>query len=107
MRRGAIVWVNLEGATPPEFAKTRPGLIISNTEQNALLNTVVILPISTKPPEIWPLRLRLQVQKGKDHFVVIPGIRQVNKARLMNIIGQAPTNFLKMVEECLQAYLGD
>jgi len=107
MRRGAIIWVNLEDATPPEFGKTRPCLIISNTGQNTILDTVVILPISTRPPEIWPLRLRLPMEKLKDSFVIVPGIRQVNKTRLMDVIGQAPSNFLGVVDESLRAYLGD
>jgi len=107
VKRGSIIWVNLEDATPPEFGKTRPGLVISNTDQNAILDTVVILPISTKPPEIWPLRLNLPIQKGGNHFVIIPGIRQVSKGRLMNVMGQATPAFLKIAEEALWAYLGD
>ena len=107
MRRGSIIWVNLQDATPPELGKVRPGLVISNTEQNTILDTVVILPISTKPPEIWPLRLRVSMQKGKESFVIIPGIRQVNKTHLMKVIGEVSSDFMKIIEESLQAYLSD
>ena len=107
MRRGSIVWVNLEDVSPPEMGKTRPALIISNTEQNTILNTVAVLPMSSRPPEIWPLRLKLQFQKGKDSFVIIPGIRQVHKLRLLQPIGEIPQNDMKIVEEALFAYLSD
>jgi mRNA-degrading endonuclease toxin of MazEF toxin-antitoxin module len=107
MRRGMIVWVNLDEVSPPEFGKTRPGLVISNTEQNVILDTVVILPISSKPPHIWPLRLQLKMPKGKYGFVVIPGVRQVSKTRLLDVVGQASPDFLEQVDEALQAYLGD
>ena len=107
MKRGNIYWVNLEPAQPPEFGKTRPGLIISNTEQNLHLSTVAILPISSQAPEIWPLRLGFKLPKGKESFVVIPGIRQVHKTRLHNCIGAVPAAFLESVEEALFAYLKD
>ena len=50
MIRGSIHWVNLEDTHPPELGKTRPALVLSNTEQNAVLSTVVVVPISTRPP---------------------------------------------------------
>lgn len=108
MIRGAIVWVNLEDVHPPEFGKTRPALVISNSEQNAILNTVVVIPISTRPPEIWPLRLEMPPVSGmKRSYAVIPGIRQVSKKRLLHDAGVAPDAFLDAVHEALAAYLGD
>jgi len=107
MRRGSIVWVNLEEVSPPEFGKTRPGLVISNTEQNEILETVVILPISNKPPEIWPLRLKLQLPRKKDSFIIIPGIRQVKKTRLLELMGMVSQETLNSVEEAVQLYFGD
>ena len=107
MKRGSIYWINLEPTTPPEFGKIRPGLIVSNTEQNIRLPTVVILPLSTRSPEIWPLRLEFKMPLGKTSFAVIPGIRQVNKTRLQEMIGLAPPSFLQRVDEALAAYLRD
>lgn len=107
MKRGSIYWVNLEPTSPPEFGKVRPGLVVSNSEQNIRLPTVVILPISSRGPEIWPLRLGFRMPRGKASFVVIPGLRQVSKARLQEVIGLAPSPFMEKVEEALLAYLRD
>ena len=107
MKRGSIYWVNLESTQPPEFGKIRLGIVISNTEQNSRLPTIVVLPLSSRPPEIWPLRLELKIPNGKTSFVVIPGIRQVNKARLQELIGHAPAAFLHQLDEALLAYLRD
>lgn len=108
MIRGSIYWVNLEDTHPPEFGKTRPALIVSNSEQNALLNTVVVVPISTKPPEIWPLRLELPPVPGlKKNFAVIPGLRQINKTRLLDQIGLVPEDFMDGVTGAIAAYLGE
>jgi mRNA-degrading endonuclease toxin of MazEF toxin-antitoxin module len=106
--RGAIYWVNLEDAHPPEFGKTRPALILSNSEQNALLNTVVVVPISTRPPHIWPLRLQLPpLPKLKKSFAVIPGVRQVSKSRLVEEVGVLSEEFMQTVSDSMAAYLGD
>lgn len=107
MKRGSIYWVNLEPTEPQEFGKIRPGLLISNSEQNALLPTVVIVPLSSRPPEIWPLRLEIRFLKGKKSYIVLPGIRQVHKGRLREMIGMAPAGFLQKLDDALHAYLGD
>lgn len=107
MKRGSLYWINLEPTSPPEFGKVRPGLIISNSEQNARLPTVVILPLSTQPPEIWPLRLEVPSSGAKKSFVVLPGIRQVHKGRIQEMIGIVPRHFLERLDEALKAYLSD
>jgi len=106
--RGSIYWVNLDDAHPPELGKTRPALVLSNTEHNAVLNTVVIVPISSQPRHIWPLRLALPpLPKLKDSFIVIPGVRQATKSRLIEPITIAPLAFVDSVQDALNAYLGD
>lgn len=107
MKRGSLYWINLEPTQLPEFGKVRPCLIISNSEHNIRLPTVVVLPLSTQAPEIWPLRLKLKMPQGKDSFVVIPGIRQVNKTRLQDYIGLIPSGTLEKVEEAVRVYLED
>lgn len=108
MKRGDLYWINLEPTQPPEFGKVRPGLIISNSEQNIRLPTVVIIPISSQAPEIWPLRLGFTMPGSKkESFAVLPGLRQVNKTRLQEMIGILSPAFLKKVDEALTAYLKD
>lgn len=105
MKRGTLCWVNLEPASPPEFGKVRPAVVVSNTAQNEILDTVVVVPLSSRPKEIWPLRLRLRLPDGKESFAVLPGIRQVDKRRIGGAIGQAPDVFLSALNEAMMAYL--
>lgn len=107
MKRGTLCWVNLEPTEPPEFGKVRPGVVVSNAEQNLRLPTVVIVPVSSRAPEIWPLRLGFKMPDGKPSFVVLPGLRQVSKSRLHQVIGQVSPDFLRELDEALKAYLGD
>lgn len=106
MNRGSIYWINLEPSHPPEFGKVRPCLIVSNSEQNMLLSSLVVVPLSSKAPEIWPLRLKLSVNK-KSSYAVIPGIRQVSKQRLLDKIAVLSKDDLAKLQEALELYLND
>jgi mRNA interferase MazF len=107
MKRGGIHWVNLGPSQPPEFGNTRPGLVDSNSVQNDVLNSVVVIPLSTSPGEIWPLRLQVPGFPGSESFAVLPGLRQVAKQRLVEFIMVAPADWMRRLDEALALYLAD
>ena len=72
MRRGAAYWINLEPAAPPEMGKVCPGIIVSNTTQNERLDSVVVVPLSTRRQEIWPLRFAVDLHGMKVSYAVSP-----------------------------------
>ena len=105
--RGSLFWINLGAASPPEFGKTRPGLIVSSTAHNEVLDSVVVVPLSTIGDEIWPLRIRTNEVRGRAAFAVLPGIRQVSKARLAGFIGVASSPFMVRLDAAMDLYLCD
>lgn len=106
MKRGSIVRVDLEDGQPPEFGKTRPAVVLSNDEANAVLSTVVVIPLSTRSPQIWPLRVKLPALRGlQNSFAVLPGIRQISKERIIEVITDLPSSDLQSLEEACSAYL--
>jgi mRNA-degrading endonuclease toxin of MazEF toxin-antitoxin module len=105
MKRGTVVWVNLGDAIPPEVGKVRPGIIVSGTAHNELLDTVAVVPTSSLAPEIWPLRVAVGTFGGKPSFAVIPGLRQVRKGRLRGSLGELSHEHLRQIDACLEAYL--
>jgi mRNA interferase MazF len=107
MKRGTLCWVNLETVSPPEMGKIRPAIVVSNSDQNMFLQTVVVVPISSRPGEIWPLRLRIEMPRGKESFAVLPGIRQVGKQRIRELVGFARPPDLERLNEALSSYLND
>lgn len=107
MRRGTAYWVNLGEAMPPELGKLRPGLIVSATIHNERLDSVVVVPLSTRAPEIWPLRVRTDVRGLNTSYAVLPGIRQVSKARLHEPIAPVSAQLLARIDEALALYLND
>jgi mRNA-degrading endonuclease toxin of MazEF toxin-antitoxin module len=105
MKRGTVVWVDLSDTSPPEMGKVRPGIVVSGTAHNDVLNTVVVVPTSSVAPEIWPLRVAVGSFAGKESYAVIPGIRQVRKGRIRGALGALTAEHLSMLDECLDAYL--
>jgi mRNA interferase MazF len=107
MRRGDLYWVNFEPSSPPEFGKVRPAVIVSSTDQNLLLPTLVVVPLSTKAPAIWPLRIAVNAPypKLKESYAVLPGIRQVSVGRLSGRIGAGSIAFIRELDNALIAYL--
>ena len=105
MKRGTVVWVDLSDATTPEMGKVRPGIVVSGTAHNDVLNTVVVVPTSSVEPEIRPLRVAVGSFAGKESYAVIPGIRQVRKGRLRGVLGELSHEHLTMLDACLDAYL--
>jgi len=107
VRRGAVYWVNLAPASPPELGKVRPAVIVSNGLQNQRLDSVVVVPLSTRAPEIWPLRVKVAVLGLRDSYAVVPGIRQASKARLEELVGHLDHRALESLSAAIAVYLDD
>jgi mRNA interferase MazF len=107
MKRGTVLWVNLSDAHPPEMGKVRPAVVVSNSTLNARLDSVVVVPLSTQPGEIWPLRVKVTVRGRKPSYAVLPGLRQVAKARLLDPIARISGEELRRLDEAAAEYLSD
>jgi len=108
MMRGTVVWVDLSDASPPEMGKKRPAVIVSNSMQNQILDTVVAVPLSTREPEIPPLRIRVTVTGLRSaSFAVIPGVRQLKKSRILGTVGRLKEGELAPLDQAIRQYLSD
>lgn len=47
MVRGAVAWVGLDPARGAEVPKTRPCVVVSRTEANAVSPTITVVPLSS------------------------------------------------------------
>ena len=81
MKRGDIHWVRLDPTEGSEISKTRPCVIVSRDELNAVLPTVVVCPLTSALRPKW--RTRLQVRcDGKKADICAEQIRTISKVRL-------------------------
>ena len=90
------------------MGKRRPAIVVSNSTQNEVLDTVVAVPLSSKPPEIHPLRLRLQVRASRrPSYAVVPGLRQLKKSRILGQAGRVSDADLGRLDAAIRDYLSD
>ena len=60
LNRGDIVIVNLYPKKGDEVGKTRPAVIISGGDENSILDTVIVMPLSTDLIDnMLPYRMRI------------------------------------------------
>lgn len=90
------------------MGKRRPAVIVSNSVQNVLLDSVVAVPLSSRAPEIPPLRVKVHVSGLKAvGYAVVPGIRQLKKSRILGTAGTLKEADLEILDKAVRAYLSD
>ena len=84
-KRGDIVTVNLNPKKGHEVGKVRPAVIISGDDENSILDTVILMPLSTDLIEdMDPYRMRItkrdRLQQESD--ILINQVRSLSKQRI-------------------------
>ena len=89
--RGDIVIVNLYPKKGDEVGKIRPAVIISGNEENSILDTVILMPLSTDLiDDMSPYRMRLCARENlkEDSDILINQIRTLSKIRIKEKIAK-------------------
>lgn len=84
-KRGDIVTVNLNPKKGHEVGKIRPAVIISSDDENDILDTVILMPLSTDLVEdMEPYRMRILKRDNlkQDSDIIINQIRALSKQRI-------------------------
>jgi mRNA interferase MazF len=86
VKRGEVYWVNLDPTIGTEIKKTRPALVVSPDDLNAVLPRVIIAPLTSKGQ---PFGCRPEVEfAGKTARILLDQIRTVDKRRLAGKMGE-------------------
>ncbi len=99
INRFDVFLVNLDPTVGSEIQKTRPYVVISPDEMNRYIATVIIAPMTTKG-KAYPTRVVCQFQ-GKDGQIILDQIRTIDKARLIERLGQISQNEQRVVLDTL------
>lgn len=89
--RGDIVIVNLYPKKGDEVGKIRPAVIVSGDDENAILDTVMVMPLSTDLINgLLPYRMRITARDGlkEDSDILINQIRALSKTRIKEKIAK-------------------
>ena len=106
IKRGDIYWVELPNRDPrgSEIEKTRPCVIVSMTEANALRRTVVCVPLTSSPEPAPPVAIAV-LSAGPDSVAVCDQIAAIDKRRLKRRVGALSLADLREVEKSLRVVL--
>ena len=87
IKRYEIYYADLNPTIGGELKKIRPVVVVSKTEMNKYLDTVVICPLTTKLHPKWRSRIQTEcVQKKVE--IAVDQIRAVSNKRLKDCIDE-------------------
>ena len=101
-----LYWVDLNPTKGAEINKTRPCVVISPSEMNEHLRTVMIAPVTSRGREGYPTRIRITVG-DVDGWIVSDQIRTIDKARFCEKIGKLDTEAILNVKSTIKEMLVD
>ncbi|MDF1876035.1 type II toxin-antitoxin system PemK/MazF family toxin [Sulfurimonas sp. SAG-AH-194-I05] len=102
--RGDICLINFNPAKGGEIGKLRPAIILSDTADNAILNTIIVIPLSTVIEEdALPYRLLITARDKlkKDCDACIYEIRALSKIRIKEKLSSVTENELTTLQDSL------
>ena len=109
LNRGDIYLVNFNPAKGGEIGKLRPAIVMSDSIDNEILDTVIVIPLSTViEKNALPYRYMITKRKllEKDCDACINELRALSKIRLKDKLGEIKENELKIIQESLCRLLG-
>lgn len=106
IQRGQVYWVALDPVRDSEISKTRPCVVLSANEINRRRNTVVIVPLTSTPEAVhFPLLINVP-SAGIGSKAWPEQIRNVDKSRLANLIGQISDSDFSNISHSVARMLG-
>ena len=109
LRRGDVVWANLDPVIGREQAGRRPVVVISHDILNRYSGTVIAMAVTSKQPKAgFPLTFELsQPLGGKQAWIKITQVRTLATERLGGVLGRINDQDLTAIFEGLNEILGN
>jgi len=109
LRKGDVVWANLDPIIGHEQAGQRPVLVISDEVLNRYSGTVIAMALITKEPKAgFPLTHALSRKiAGKQAWVKITQMRTLSTKRLGRMLGRVDEGDVAYILDGLNEILGN
>lgn len=104
MLRGEVWWVSFDPSLGGEIQKTRPAVIMSNNSANAILNRVVVIPLTSKTDKLYPGEAMVTLN-GENRKAMADQIMTASKQRLRSRIGTVSSKDLVSIERAILLHL--
>jgi mRNA interferase MazF len=114
MRRGDVVWVNLDPVRGSEANKVRPAVIVSNdganrTAQQLGRGVVTVVPVTTNTGKVFPFQVLLPARRcrlSRTSKAQAEQIRSVAVERIGDTAGHLPPDILETLDDAIRLHLG-
>lgn len=105
IKRGDIWWISFDPSIGGEIRKTRPAVVVSNNAANAVLNRIVVVPLTSQTSRVYPSEAVIQVE-GKEAKAMADQITTASRERLRSRVGALSPSDVKAVEDAILLHLG-
>jgi len=114
MRRGDVVWVDLDPVRGSESDKRRPAVVVSNDGANRaarnLQNGVVtVVPVTSQTDKVYPFQVLLPARScglPRTSKAQAEQIRSVTVQRIGKLTGRLPSDLLAELDDAIRLHLG-
>lgn len=114
MRRGDVVWVDLDPARGSEANKRRPAVVVSNDGANRTAEqlgrgVVTVVPVTTNTSKVFPFQVLLparRCQLARTSKAQAEQIRSVAVERIGKVAGRLPPDILQQLDAAIRLHLG-
>lgn len=114
IRRGAVVWVDLDPAVGAEQNKTRPAVIVSNDTANSraisnAVGVVTIVPLTGNVGRVLPFQVFVAESESglpRDSKAQAEQVRSVDVTRVGAVTGVLSPPTVSAIDEALILHLG-
>lgn len=104
-RRGEVWLVSFDSSIGGEIRRTRPAVAISNDTANALLNRVLVIPVSSQIARLYPAEAYIAV-RGERRKTMADQIATASKQRLLRRLGALTSDDLAAVARAVCVQVG-
>lgn len=114
MRRGDVIWVDLDPVRGSEAEKRRPAIVVSNdganrTAQRLARGVVTVVPVTSQTSRVFSFQVLLPARScglPRASKAQAEQIRSVAVERVGSVTGRLPADLLAALDAAMRLHLG-
>jgi mRNA interferase MazF len=108
LRRGDIAFIDFAPARAGEANYTRPAIVITNNQANAVAPVITVIPLTSNLGRIYPMQLFLPNQRtglDRDSKAQVELLRHVAISRIQRVIAYLPDDLMLELDSKIKDHL--
>jgi len=113
MRRGDVVWVDLDPERSAEANKRRPAVVVSNDGANRVAEqlgrgVITVVPVTTNTARVYPFQVLLPSDRcglPQTSKAQAEQIRAVSVDRIGTVAGRVPPDIVEDIDRAIRLHL--